>query len=392
MGSRQRNVLALQLVSICIAGGCSDGTTNVQPQPKAYFASVSVGSLFSCGTTSAGSTVCWGRNNYNQLGRGTAPDSTPTPTPIAAPALIQISTGFQHSCGLDRSGSVYCWGQSSSALGTGLSSCNAIDPLACGHIPARVATTVTFSTVSAGGLHTCGLDTGGFAWCWGWNQYGQLGSTAGPGCPVLCQATPAPVSGQRRFLSISAGNTHTCAITDTRDGYCWGYGLIGQLGTGSFTSSDVPVAVFGGLKFASIAASQDGDTSCGITAEELVYCWGIPINASSLKTATALPVAVGGGVHFKTLSLAGTHACGIATNGGAYCWGDNYRSTIGASPSDEPKPVAAGLNLTSVSTSASHTCGLDTAGEVYWWGDGSVGALGSGADRPTQTPVRVIHP
>lgn len=395
MQCSHRFLLRLLLAGTCVSAGCSDHSTDVQ-QARPYFATVDAGDFFTCGVTTAGPTVCWGTNKFNQLGRGTAQDSSRIPAAVATSAtFVQINVGVDHSCGLDRSGNAYCWGIAASGLGTGVTSC-LTGGRACGAVPTRVETTVTFSAISAGAGHTCGLDTGGFGWCWGGNAEGELGTGGGTGCgfpgSFTCQPTPVPVSGQRRFVSISAGSRHTCAITDTRDGYCWGYGRAGQLGTGAFQNSNVPVPVTGGLKFASIVAAPEGDTTCGLTGDGVAYCWGIPINAGSLKEATAVPTAVAGGVRFKQLSLGGMHACGIATTGGAYCWGDNYLSTIGEASRDEPAPVASSLNLTSISTSFSHTCGLDGMGEVYCWGDGSSGELGSGADRPTKTPVRVVHP
>ena len=41
--------------------------------------------------------------------------------------------------------------------------------------PVRVRGEMTFGSVTAGGEHTCGLDAGGVAYCWGANANGQLG-------------------------------------------------------------------------------------------------------------------------------------------------------------------------------------------------------------------------
>ena len=69
---------------------------------------------------------------------------------------------------------------------------------ACAHEPTgvRVATPagvrgLTFQTVSAGYLHTCGVTTAGAIYCWGDNSEGELGNGSLAGGSV----TPVPVSG-----------------------------------------------------------------------------------------------------------------------------------------------------------------------------------------------------
>jgi hypothetical protein len=101
-------------------------------------------------------------------------------------------------------------------------------------------------TISAGGHHSCGLDASGNAYCWGWNSAGQLGngSTASSNTPVAV-SMPAKV----RFASISAGAQHTVALTSTGAAYAWGFNERGQLGDGTYTNSNEPVAVSGGITF-----------------------------------------------------------------------------------------------------------------------------------------------
>ena len=98
----------------------------------------------------------------------------------------------------------------------------------------------SFSQITAGYDHTCALTTTGQAYCWGLNNQGQLGnnSTTNSRIPVAVQM-PAGVS----FQSITTGSDYTCAITSEGKAYCWGNNEYGQLGNNSTTNSSIPLAV-----------------------------------------------------------------------------------------------------------------------------------------------------
>jgi len=83
------------------------------------------------------------------------------------------------------------------------------------------ATGYTFTQVSAGNAHTCGVRTTGSVRCWGYNYYGQ--------------ATPPLGS----FTSVSAGRYHTCGVKTDGTVACWGDDTSGQATppSGSFTRS-----------------------------------------------------------------------------------------------------------------------------------------------------------
>src|SRR5262249_51929877 len=112
------------------------------------------------------------------------------------------------------------------------------------------------------------------------------------------------------------------------------------------------------------------------------------------------PVAVAGGLTFATLSAGDSYNCGVTTAGAAYCWGDNTYGQLGNgsyASSRTPVAVTGGLKLASVGAGTFHTCGVTTAGAAYCWGDNTVGQLGNGGDGfddgwgtiSTSTPVAV---
>jgi alpha-tubulin suppressor-like RCC1 family protein len=99
---------------------------------------------------------------------------------------------------------------------------------------------LSFTAITNGELHFCGLVPGGQAYCWGDNGVGQLGTG-----DFAYSDVPVPVQGGLTFTTLDAGRFHTCALTNTAVVYCWGGNGVGQLGNGTRTNSPVPVRVAG---------------------------------------------------------------------------------------------------------------------------------------------------
>jgi alpha-tubulin suppressor-like RCC1 family protein len=162
---------------------------------------------------------------------------------------------------------------------------------------------ITPGSISAGSFHTCGVTTTGQAYCWGFNEWGQLGDGTRSTSP---SPTPTAVVGGLNFASISVGNLHTCGITTTGQAYCWGNGVGGRLGDGTTTDRRLtPTAVAGGLNFASISAG--GAHTCGTTPTGQAYCWGTGAYGTLGNGTTAdrlTPTAVGGGLTFAASPFA----------------------------------------------------------------------------------------
>ena len=217
------------------------------------FSAVSVGGVISdsghaCALTPNGGAYCWGWNAEGAVGNGSSGNYI-EPAPVAVGLPVTDSAGFsvvsagggfaQFSCGVGLSGAVYCWGTNfSGQLGTGPVGGNSSLP-----VPIAAPAGVTFTTVSAGGFHACAVATTGSVYCWGSNSNGQLGdgTTIDSPTPVLVSA-PAGVS----FSSVSAGGFHTCAIANApalNTAYCWGANSSGQLGNGTTVDQLTPVAV-----------------------------------------------------------------------------------------------------------------------------------------------------
>lgn len=95
-----------------------------------------------------------------------------------------------------------------------------------------------FASVSMGADHLCGVTTSGAAYCWGANDYGQLGVGGLLRRPLSIE--PVPVAGDLTFSMVSGGFSHTCGVTTDGLVYCWGENNVGQLGDGSTDGHNKP--------------------------------------------------------------------------------------------------------------------------------------------------------
>ena len=308
-------------------------------------------------------------------------------------SFSQFTSNSGYTCALTTEGKAYCWGWNQYGRLGNNSTTNSSTPVAV-QMPAGVS----FQSIAAGNIHTCALTNEGKAYCWGWNQYGQLGnnSTTNSSTPVAVQM-PAGVS----FQSIAAGNIHTCALTTEGKAYCWGQGGSGRLGNNSTTNSSTPVAVQmpAGVSFQSITAGYAH--TCALTTTGQAYCWGQGDGrlGNNSTTDSRIPVAVQmpAGVSFQSIAVGSIHTCALTTTGQAYCWGYGGSGQLGNNSTTNSRiPVAvqmpAGVSFQSITAGYAHTCALTTEGKAYCWGQGGSGRLGNNSTTNSSTPVAVQMP
>ncbi|HET9385213.1 MAG TPA: hypothetical protein VFO67_08705 [Gemmatimonadales bacterium] len=300
--------------------------------------------------------------------------------------FASLSAGLRHSCGVTVAGESYCWGSNQyGELGDGTTTDRPI--------PVLVRGGLRFAVVSAGDYYSCGIAQTGAAYCWGYNGYGQLGNGAIGGIAT----EPALVTGGLSFAALSAGGYHTCGVSTAGAAYCWGDNSGGQLGDSTMTRRSSPVLVAGGLSFAVVSAggSSFGNPShtCGVTTSGDTYCWGHNSsgqlgNGTTIRRLT--PALVTGGRTFTHVSAGGGHSCGVTTTGDTYCWGYNGARQIGdGSATDQSTPmlVTGDLRFDAASAGYSHSCALRSSGEAYCWGSNGSGERGDGTNNnPRSNP------
>src|SRR3990170_2637750 len=235
---------------------------------------------------------------------------------------------------------------------------------------ARPASGEAAMAVTAGGMHTCALTTGGGVKCWGANGFGQLGDGT-----TTYRTTPVDVAGlSSGVAAVTAGDWHTCALTTVGGVKCWGANGFGQLGDGRTANRPTPVDVTG-LSRGAAAVTAGGAHTCALTTGGGVKCWGangFGRLGDGTTTDRTTPVDVTGLSSGVAAVTAGDwHTCALTTVGGAKCWGANGFFQLGdGTRTDRTTPVdVAGLpsGVAAVAAGGSHTCAVTTGGGVKCW-------------------------
>lgn len=318
------------------------------------------------------------------------PDETSEPKPLIEAPQLAVGAGHNTTCvifnQLPVSG-LWCFGEAE------------ITPLE-GSEQAEETTRGLFVAATGGEHHMCVRDTLGHVYCWGDNNNGQLGDAKPDYAP-----RPRHVWLPRPVTQLSSGASHVCAITDNGQLYCWGSNFDGQLGVGSETSDDdgsrdsvrrEPTLVDEG-PWISIAA---GDShTCGVKSDGTLACWGRNSEGqvgNHGETQLHSPRLVNTEHSWKQAVAGQSHSCGLRTDGTLWCWGRNTAQDSGYPLGIEtewqltdPTPVS-NERWRSVATGGLHTCATSESAEIWCWGRNDAGQLGTGDTelRRTATFVR----
>lgn len=364
-----------------------------------------------------------GWSNFQPLLTLRTPDGLNNdPNGLGGQVATKIAAGVDHGCVI-ANGRLYCWGgvgpfgalYNAGRLANGGFYNDSYTPRHSGTggstpVGTGLGQLAAHNSVSSGEKHTCGI-ANGKVFCWGDGTDGKLGMGNDRS---VDQPRAVPVLVNRASTKVSAGKTHTCAISEGQL-YCWGANGSGQLGINSMTGSNNPVLVNGygalTLNMRVTDVSVSDNNTCAV-ANGKVYCWGangsrqVGDNANT-TTNRLVPNRVNGGSDIlgdkaaTAVSIGQSHACAVA-NSDLFCWGNNAngRAGKGNSSNTDPAQVTTGAannprgpnnmlpSVSGVSAGSDFTCALFNS-RVGCWGNNANGRTGQG---PTNTTGNTLNP
>ncbi len=307
--------------------------------------SVQVGLLHSLALKSDGTVWAWGNNGVGQAGTNNQQMRCLIPVqPVGEDGIgvledvVAIATGRQFSLALKADGRVFAWGENTDGiLGVGSEETQIRRPMPVLDAEGNALTNVI--AIAAGSYHSMALKSDGTVWCWGKNEYGQLGNQL-----TADSSIPVQVLGLIGVSKISAGEFHSMALKNDSSVWTWGRNQYGQLGDNTRTTSHIPVQVKG----------ENG--------------WGF------LSAITEIDAGIG-------FSMA------MDTTGRCYTWGHNYMYQLGDGTQQSKNAavqVKSSDGINTLENVIGISAGYDTAmvktseGVIWTWGTNSYGQFGNG--------------
>lgn len=284
---------------------------------------VDLGGRHACGVATSGAVSCWGSGLSLGLAGGA----------VEAPQLVEgqfseVDAGLNHTCALAFDGSAHCWGLGAyGELGLGAAEITRKDR------PQVVNGEHRFVQLAAGDAVSCGVAMFGELFCWG------LGAKTGVGyTDAVVEPTRVHIDGS--VVRVS-GEDHMCAETDETGIYCWGPNRWRQILGASAEWVYEPFRIDSSEGLAQIEAGVVSSCASGSAGE--IYCWGwnrdggLGIGEASEQRCGGVdsvpcelnPGRLSGGLHFTSLSLGARSSCGITVDAALYCWGSNEFGQLG---------------------------------------------------------------
>lgn len=284
-----------------------------------------------CAIDGTGAVLCWGRNDFGQVGDNSMTNRQ-VPIAIGIADAVDLATGYSHNCAVRADGRVMCWGGNDGGE---------IDATGTNHAtPVEVPEITGAVEVAVGNTHTCVRHADSTVSCWGGNAAGQLGDG------TTVRRAPGEVRLPGPYSAIAAADLSTCAITEAGGVECWGANAFGQLGDGSTTDRATPtpmVNVDNVLQLAAAHANtcvlmEGGEVACSGFDEDGECGDGVP---GGVNPVPARVVVI---TDFVEVAFGYHTGCGRRGDGAVFCWGTNNDGELGdGTTTSSATPVAVAL-------------------------------------------------
>jgi alpha-tubulin suppressor-like RCC1 family protein len=295
--------------------------------------------------------------------------------------------GGGHTCARKGDGTLWCWGKNDyGQLGDG----TVVSPKP---VPVQVtALGANVVEVSAGGEHTCARKSDGTLWCWGRNNLGQIGNGTTGGANSL----PVQVASLgTNVIGIVSGQDHSCARTGDGALWCWGQNYYGEVGDGTTATPRTSPVQATAVGTTAVEVAVGFYNTCIRKLDGTLWCWGAngfgQIGDGTTNSPKVAPVQVAAMGTSAVQVGTGAFTCARKADGTIWCWGFNNYGAVGDGTSVTPKPspqqvTALGGPAVDLETGDSHACARKADGTLWCWGYNGRGEVGDGTTSPSTSP------
>ena len=287
------------------------------------WASVSTGNGHVMALKTDGTLWTWGRNDCGQLGDGNVTIyMNATPQQIGTDTWSSISAGHIHSTAIKSDGTLWTWGSNiSGQLGNGL-----VDTIIAETIvPTQVGMDTNWGKVCASSDNTAAIKTDGTLWVTGEGNHGEIGNGQWDDQLQFIQA-----GDDTDWYQVAVGGLAVTALKSDGTLWSWGFNFSGGLGIGTNTDSAVPTLI-NTDRWTSINRGMNYFAGA-IKADGTLWTWGYnyygPVGDGTTENRNA-PTLVSSEAGWLSYAGAGDYSIGLTESGELRVWGYNWYGELG---------------------------------------------------------------
>jgi len=251
-----------------------------------------------------------------------------------------------------------------------------------------------WNQISVGVFHTGAIQNDGTLWMWGENSDGQLGTG-----DYRSSLVPVQVGSEDTWKQISVGNDFTIAIKQDGSLWSWGDNFFGQLGNGSVLTTNRPTQI--GVHKTWTKVSSGASHNLALASDGTIWAWGynhfgqlaLPIGQFGVGFKAEL-TQVGTSKNWVDVFAAGSRSFAMQSDNTLWGWGENEKGQLGIGPINQntyyrsyPSKVLNQQKWMRISAGEYHTAGIDSIGQLWFWGSNEFGQFGNGNFQQKNIPT-----
>ena len=337
-----------------------------------------------CITSIRDEVYCWGNGANGLLGSDRV--LSPYPTRVLDPNgellgnALQMSVGFNHTCILDGAQKLYCFGLNDfGQLGLRMISSSAIS--------ADQKPIQKVSSIDTYGNKTCLVhDKEQVVSCFGEREIDNINKKPEHNSFIL-EPVKHENQNMKGALGISVGRNHICVIESSQAVTC-----VTFADTLSPAASQMIVDVNQKPVRDIWQLRSRGDLNCGLTQESgSILCWG-QWKGTQWQQAHLLPTPGKSTAEYIQFAVSEDQVCGIrGVDRTIYCTknGESSLDKLELKPLPD-RDGRAMSKVLMITAGNHHFCAINEESQLYCWGQNESGELGYKIDREYQRPIRVI--